>query len=82
MNFEFKNGDWVDVPLDAAMAKTLMNLTKKELVEKFVIAALAGELAKKEIATLRTKLDKAEAYIEQGRAMIESVMDRWHEYDV
>jgi hypothetical protein len=33
------------------------------------------------ISVLDTKLDKAEAYVEQGRAMIESVMNRWHEYD-
>jgi cob(I)alamin adenosyltransferase len=30
---------------------------------------------------LQTKLDKAEAYVEQGRAMIESAMNRWYEYD-
>lgn len=30
---------------------------------------------------LQTKLDKAEAYVEQGRAMILSVMERWYEYD-
>jgi len=34
------------------------------------------------VSELETKLDKAEAYVEQGRAMIESVMSRWYEYDV
>lgn len=35
----------------------------------------------KELDTERTKLDKAEAYVEQGRAMIEAIMERWYKYD-
>lgn len=34
-----------------------------------------------DIDILQTKLDTAEAYVEQGRAMITSVMNRWYEYD-
>jgi len=33
------------------------------------------------VAELETKIDKAEAYVEQGRAMINAVMERWYEYD-
>lgn len=82
MDFSFSNDEWIEVPLDEKMASKLMYKTKKELVEMFVNASLAAKLAEKEKEDLRTKLDKAESYVEQGRAMIEAVMDRWHEYDV
>lgn len=73
----------------------LERMTKKELIEKLGAAAVEAEVYKlrcqtaveaedkahREIETLRTKLDKAEAYVEQGRAMIEAVMERWYEYD-
>jgi hypothetical protein len=39
------------------------------------------EMARQEVEILQTKLDKSEAYVEQGRAMINSVMERWYEYD-
>lgn len=39
------------------------------------------EMLKKRLDTERTKLDKAEAYVEQGRAMINAIMERWYEYD-
>lgn len=39
------------------------------------------EQLKKRLDTERTKLDKAEAYVEQGRAMINAIMERWYEYD-
>ena len=38
-------------------------------------------LRKRRVSELETKLDKAEAYVEQGRAMINAVMERWYEYD-
>lgn len=37
---------------------------------------------KVETTRLRTKLDKAESYVEQGRAMIVAAMGGWYEYDV
>jgi len=35
----------------------------------------------KEVGEMQAKLDLAEANVEQGRAMIMSVMERWYEYD-
>lgn len=49
------------------------NLTKQ--LEEGIV------LRKKLTSELQEKLDKAEDYIEQGRAMVESVMERWHNYD-
>jgi len=44
-----------------------------------LISILNKQNNEKEV--LQTKLDKAEAYVEQGRAMILSVMERWYKYD-
>ena len=44
------------------------------------MTSIIGRL-RTEKETLQTKLDKAEAYVEQGRAMIEAIMERWYEYD-
>ena len=41
-----------------------------------------ADRAQKEVEQLRTKLNKAETYLEQGRAIINAVINRWHEYDV
>jgi len=75
------------------MMKELDKMTKPELIEH--IETLMANLkdcrvrhvedwkkATRDIETLQTKLDKSEAYVEQGRAMIEAVMERWDEYDV
>ena len=74
--------DYVEVPIDGKLVRQLMRMTKKELIEKFCIAALEANVAKTETVKLKLKLDLAESYVEQGRSMIEAVMDRWHEYDV
>lgn len=82
----------VDVRLDKDLETKLFKLTKKELIEKIIIAACEAKVATeevkqiktkmgREIKTLQTKLDKAESYVEQGRSMIEAVMERWYEYD-
>lgn len=60
----------------------LMRMTKHSLIEKGVAAAIEAKLANDKAAALQTKLDKAEAYVEQGRAMINAIMERWYEYDV
>jgi len=82
----------VDVRLDKELSGKLSKMTKKDLIERIIIASLEAKVAtseltetkirlSNEISALNTKLDKAEAYVEQGRAMIESVMNRWYEYD-
>lgn len=71
----------VDVRLDKATIDSLNKLTKAQLVERICVVVLERHVAENKAATLQTKLDKAEAYVEQGRAMIEAVMERWHEYD-
>lgn len=89
--------EMIDVPvrLDKDTTGKLYKMTKTELIEKLGAVAVEAEVyrlrcqtavedtdkAHREIETLRTKLDKAEAYVEQGRAMIEAVMERWYEYD-
>ena len=54
-----------------------------EDIERNLINQLEEGIAlrKKRVSELETKLDKAEAYVEQGRAMINAVMERWYEYD-
>lgn len=89
--------EMIDVPvcLNKATMDKLNNMTKRELIEKLGAAAVEAEVyrlrcktamedserAAREVEKLQTKLDKAEAYVEQGRAMIEAVMERWYEYD-
>jgi len=60
------------------------NITALEGIEQNLVGQLEeGIILRKSIVSeLETKLDKAEAYVEQGRAMIEAVMQRWYEYDV
>ena len=76
--------------------KKLSKLTKKELValcehhiretEMYRLRCTAAiedsDKANQEAIDLQVKLDKAEAYIEQGRAMVNAVMERWYHYDV
>ena len=90
--------EMVEIPLqlDKDTADTFWKMPKKELVERLCSSVLEAKVyklrcqtaiedvdkANREIAELQTKLDKAESYVEQGRAMIEAVMQRWYEYDV
>jgi hypothetical protein len=74
--------DCVDVKIDSTIQEQLMKLTKTELVEKLIVSILGEQMANKESARLRQKVDIAESYVAQGRAMIDAVMERWDEYDV
>ena len=70
-------------------------MTKKELLENLEHAAVEAEVFKlrcktaledvdrltKKVSDLQTNLDKAESFVEQGRAMIEAIMERWYHYD-
>jgi hypothetical protein len=73
--------DFVKVEIEGDVVKELLKLTKKEIAEKFCIVSLELSITKKDKESLQTKLDKAESYVEQGRAMVSAVMDRWYEYD-
>jgi len=82
----------VDIKINPEITGELERMTKKELIERIYILALDAGMANKKleqtekeaknkIDELQTKLAKAKAYVEQGRAMINAVMDRWYEYD-
>lgn len=71
----------------AELINRLVVMVLRKRVQDETVAKLEADAEKlkaahkREIETLQTKLDKAEAYVEQGRAMIEAVMERWYEYD-
>ena len=87
--------DYGEVHIDAETASKLQKFTKAELIEKFCNAAIEAEVYKlrcrtaiekadaatKRVHSLQSKLDKAESYVEQGRAMVSAIMERWYEYD-
>lgn len=72
----------IDVKIDGELFKQLMSMTKTELVEKLCVVSLEATVAEKELRRLQDKIIIAESYVEQGRSMIEAVMERWHEYDL
>lgn len=79
----------IAVQLDKETYDKLMKMSKKELIDKMANAALDAKIAKSnqkkaenELESYKTKLDKCETHCEQGRAMINAVMERWYEYDV
>lgn len=74
--------EWGEVPVNEEVKKRLMNLTKEKLVEKIVNISLEFYLAKEKMEDMKTRLHKTEAYVEQGKSMIEAVMKKWDEYDV
>ena len=74
--------EWRKITLDEKTTSRLMKLSKEDMANALVNAMREADFAKKESKDLQTKLDKAEAYVEQGRVMIEALMERWHEYDV
>lgn len=75
--------------------KDLAKMTKKELIEFIykqvrlyrivsegaIDFAQKSEYLEKENEKLNLRLAKAVSHVEQGRSMIESVMERWYEYD-
>ena len=71
----------VNIRMDKEVIDKLNKMTKKELVNRICVAALEAKVATNKAEILQTKLDKAEAYVEQGRAMIDAIMERWYEYD-
>ena len=67
----------------------LNSMTKKQLIgfiatQSESTSQLIDRLDDKcrDIEVLVAKLTLAESYVEQGRAMIDGVMERWNEYDV
>jgi len=86
----------VNLSLDHGLAARLNKMTKKELIERLCSAVLEAETYKLRCQTAlmdvqrersranqtEEKLAKAEAYVEQGRAMVNAIMERWYEYDV
>ena len=76
--------------LDKDLASEIKKKTKLQLIEGLVPIILKSRVQtetidslEKEIKMLQAKLTKTEAHIEQGRAMINSVMSRWYdEYTV
>jgi multidrug resistance efflux pump len=70
-----------EIEIEKATYDFLMRLTKDQLIQRFCQATRIANSAKSELESMQTKLDKAEAYVEQGRAMINAVMERWYEYD-
>lgn len=83
--------EMVDVHLNLPkdMAEAILKMTKKELINRIVVLALRNHVQdetvqtlEKELKAAKIKLNIAESYVEQGRAMINAVMERWYEYDV
>lgn len=67
----------------------LKSMTKKQLMAFICTQAEANSQMREkysvkcfELAKAEAKQALAESYVEQGRNMIEAVMERWHEYDV
>ena len=65
---------------DETVAQLEDEVNKTRLLAEQQTASLEKQLADK-TSDLQMQLDKAESYVEQGRAMINAVMDRWYEYD-
>jgi hypothetical protein len=70
-----------EITLDEETVSKLMKLTKKELIEKFVLAAVEASVATQRANDISASLSKAETYVEQARSIIESIMERWYHYD-
>jgi len=79
----------IEVRLPQDIIDKFNKMSKKELLNELYCLLLQAEIdkrdtkkAKNEATSMQTKLDKCESSCEQGRAMIEAVMERWYEYDV
>lgn len=86
----------VELNLGKELANKINRMTKKELINCMVVDILRNRVQDETIALLESKLqrtnnlqektqiklDLAESYVAQARAMIDSLMDRWNEYDV
>jgi len=85
----------VPIQLDKKTMDVFIKLTKKELIERMCALALEAHVAKARCKTaiedsdretarakeLEESLTKAESFVEQGRAMINAITDRWYHYD-
>jgi hypothetical protein len=78
----------VEVNLGKELADRINKMSKKELLNNLVVTVLRSrvqdetvESLEKDNEALSKRLEKAESYVEQGRAMIDSVMERWYHYD-
>jgi len=74
--------------LDKKTKAELIELVKKQaeycnMINESVLK-MAGEKNeyKRLLNRAQKRLNLAESYVEQGRSMINSIMDRWYEYDV
>jgi len=79
----------VEVNLGKELADKINKMSKKDLINNLVVTVLKSrvqdetiESLEKEKDAVQLKLDIAQSYVEQGRAMIKAVMERWYEYDV
>lgn len=68
------------VEIDKDTFDKLMKLTKKELIEKFCIAAIDARVSQDRAKDLQASLAKAEGYVEQGRTMLTAIMEQWYDY--
>jgi len=82
--------EYIDIELNLGkeLADKINKMNKKELLNNLVVSVMRGRVQQETISNqekekdiLQAKLDKAESYVEQGRAMIKAVMNRWYEYD-
>ena len=78
----------INIRLDKETMDTLHKMTKQELIERVCSLAVEVKTVNQKLTftentmkDMQTNLDKAESYVEQGRAMITAVMERWYEYD-
>ena len=78
----------IELNLGKELANKIHKMTKNELINIIVVESLRRQVQDETIISLEaenlvsiTKLNKTEAYVEQGRAMIKAVMERWYEYD-
>ena len=79
----------VESSLGKKKANELLKLNKAELTNRLVLMILRNRVQDRTISSLENEnekvngmLEKAEFYVEQARAMIKSVMERWYHYDL
>jgi len=78
----------LEVNLGKELASKLHAMTKKELLSQLGVSVLRNRVQDETVNSLesekdalQSKLDKAESYVEQGRAMIESILEKWYDYN-
>ena len=85
----------IEVNLGSKLAGQIKAMKKDEIINCFVVSILKERVAQEDINNLELEvselkknnerlelnLTKAELYVEQGRAMIKSVTDKWYDYE-